>query len=66
MSRSPMPMEVTAIGDIYQLRREQWKGNIARITRDDALLEEVKKYTWTYTDGKHPYLRCAKKRGILA
>lgn len=52
-------MEIQEIGNTYELRRIQWKGHVARITKDDALLEEVKKYTWTYIDGPHPYLRCA-------
>ena len=60
MPRLPMPMEITTVGAVYQLSRDQWCGNIAKITKDDALLEEVKKYTWTYTTGDHPYLRCTK------
>lgn len=50
-------MDVNVLGDYIELKREQWRGHSARITKDPELLEEVKKYTWTYDDGKHPYLR---------
>ena len=56
----PRPMEITEIGDVYELKRDQWRGNTARISNDPKLLEEVRKYTWTYSEGKHPYLRCSK------
>lgn len=56
----PLAMEITEVGDVYELRRDQWKGNTARISKDPSLLEEVKKYTWTYNVGKHPYLRSSK------
>lgn len=56
----PLAMEITEVGDVYELRRDQWKGNTARISKDPSLLEEVKKYTWTYCVGKHPYLRSSK------
>ena len=41
-------LEIFEMGDIYELRRDQWGDNIVRISKDPALLEEVKKYTWTY------------------
>ena len=50
-------MEINKIGSIYELKRDQWRGHLARISADDALLDEVKKYTWTYSEGTHPYLR---------
>ena len=53
-------MTVTEVGDTYVLRREQWKGNTAKISKDTDLLEEVKKYTWTYSGDKHPYLHNKK------
>ena len=53
-------MDIQEIGNTYELRRDQWKGHVARISKDEALLEEVKKYTWTYKDGAHPYLHCGK------
>lgn len=56
----PKTMDISEIGDVYELKREQWKGHTARISRDPALLEEVKKYTWTYKDGTHPYLHSSK------
>lgn len=53
-------MHIREIGDLYELEREQWQGHVARISKDLGLLEEIKKYTWTYTAGKHPYLRNCK------
>ena len=50
-------MEINKIGSIFELKRDQWRGHIARISADVALLDEVKKYTWTYSEGTHPYLR---------
>ena len=52
-------------GDSYILQREQWNGNIARISKDQELLEKVKKFTWTYTSGKHPYLNNSVTRKSL-
>ena len=49
-------MEINIIGNVIELSREQWKGYVAKITNDYKLLEEVKKYTWTYKEGEHPYL----------
>lgn len=50
-------MEVKISGEYIDLKREQWRGNTARITNNPDLLEQVKKYTWTYNEGTHPYLR---------
>ena len=38
----PKQMEISIIGNVIELRREQWKGKVARITNDSALLDEVK------------------------
>lgn len=56
----PKPMDIEFRGDMIKLQREQWKGNSAYISNYPGLLDEVKKYTWTYTEGLHPYLNCAK------
>ena len=53
-------IEVMTIGENLQLRREQWRGKHVTISNYDGLLDEVLKYTWTYTAGKHPYIRCAR------
>ena len=53
-------MNIEVVGDIITLRRGQWKGNVAYISNYPGLLEEVKKYTWTYKQGEHPYLNCSK------
>lgn len=50
-------MDVNIFGEYIELKRDQWRGHSARITNDPELLEEVKKYTWTYNVGSHPYLR---------
>lgn len=55
-------MEIIEIGEKYELRREQWKGNVAYISKDPELLNEVNKLTWTYYKGDHPYLMCSKSR----
>lgn len=56
----PKPMDIEINGDTITLKREQWKGNVAYISNYPGLLDEVKKYTWTYTKGDHPYLNCSK------
>lgn len=56
----PRAMSVTEVGNVYELRRDQWRGNTARISKDPELLNEVCKYTWTYSEGVHPYLRSSK------
>ena len=51
------------IGDTYELRRKQWNGKRAFISDYPGLLDEVRKYTWTCTHGKHrkhPYLRSSE------
>ena len=45
------------IGNSYKLMREQWKGKTAFISDYSNLLQEVLKYTWTYSNG---YLRNSK------
>ena len=47
----PRAMSVTEVGNVYELRRDQWRGNVARISKDPELLNEVCKYTWTYSEG---------------
>ena len=54
----PLPMTIEIQGDRIRLQRDQWKNNDAYISNYPGLLEEVKKYTWTYSDGEHPYLNC--------
>ena len=46
----PRAMSVTEVGNVYELRRDQWRGNVARISKDPELLNEVCKYTWTYSE----------------
>lgn len=55
----PMPMNIEIVGDRIKLQRKQWKDNVAYISNYPGLLAEVKKHTWTYTDGNHPYLICS-------
>lgn len=50
-------MTITEIGNTYELKREQWQGNAAYISKDPNLLSKIKKYTWTLSGGDHPYLR---------
>lgn len=61
----PLPMTIEFQGDRIRLQRDQWKNNDAYISNYPGLLEEVKKYTWTYSDGEHPYLNCSKLRVSL-
>ena len=61
----PSPIEIKIEGDRIKLQRKQWKGNVAYISNYPGLLDEVKKYTWTYTDGKHPYLKCSASKVLL-
>ena len=56
----PKAVNIQVIGNVIELSRDQWKGHVAKITNDPPLLEEVKKYTWTYKDGEHPYLHNSK------
>lgn len=54
----PMPMDIVFEGNRVRLQREQWRGKSAYISNYPGLLDEVKKYTWTYSDNEHPYLNC--------
>ena len=56
----PKSMNIEIEGNQVRLQREQWSGNVAYISNYPGLLEEVKKYTWTYTSSGHPYLNCSK------
>ena len=56
----PLSMTIEIQGDRIRLRRAQWKKHDAYISNYPGLLDEVKKYTWTYSSGEHPYLRCGK------
>lgn len=58
-------MDIQIQNDRIMLNRAQWKGNDAYISNYPGLLDEVKKYTWTYTGGKHAYLRCASLKMSL-
>lgn len=49
--------QTNELGDIIELRRDQWKGHVARISNYPGLLEAVQKITWTYSEDKHPYLK---------
>ena len=55
----PKVMNIEIEHDRIKLQREQWRGNCAYISNYPGLLDEVKKYTWTYTEGSHPYLNCS-------
>ena len=44
-------MKVKKIGNCYELARGQWEGNVAYISDYSNLLNEVLKYTWTYSKG---------------
>lgn len=52
-------MDIEIEGNKIKLQREQWQGNVAYISNYPGLLDEVKKYTWTYTKKGHPYLNCS-------
>ncbi|MFB0919921.1 MAG: hypothetical protein QMB62_03425 [Oscillospiraceae bacterium] len=52
----PRDMEIRKSGNIYELRRDQWRGRTAQISDYPGLLDEVKKHTWTFSNGEHPYL----------
>lgn len=55
----PKAMNIEIDGNHIRLQRDQWNGNVAYISNYPGLLDEVKKYTWTYTSGGHPYLNCS-------
>ena len=58
-------MKIEIQGSRISLQREQWKNNIAYISNYPGLLEEVEKYTWTYSGCEHPYLNCGKLKMSL-
>ena len=51
---------IERIGNMILLKRDQWKDHTATISDYPGLLDEVMKYTWTYYDSDHPYLKCGK------
>lgn len=55
----PLEMTIEYEGDRIRLHREQWQDNVAYISNYPGLLDEVQKYTWTYSSGEHPYLNCS-------
>ena len=60
-----MPAEkpkIEHVGNMIVLKRDQWKDHAATISDYPGLLDEVMKYTWTYYEGDHPYLKCGKLR----
>ena len=61
----PLPMNVEIQGDRIRLQRDQWQNNDAYISNYPGLLEEVRKYTWTYSKGDHPYLNCGNLKVSL-
>ena len=61
----PLPMTVEIQGDRIRLQRDQWKNNNAYISNYPGLLDEVRKYTWTYSERDHPYLICGKLKVSL-
>ena len=52
--------KIERIGDMILLKRDQWKDHTATISDYPGLLDEVMKYTWTYYESDHPYLKCGK------
>ena len=52
--------KIERIGNIISLKRDQWKDHTATISDYPGLLDEVMKYTWTYYESDHPYLKCGK------
>ena len=61
----PLLMTIEIQGDRIRLQRDQWKDNDAYISNYPGLLDEVKKYTWTYSEGEHPYLNCGTLKTSL-
>ena len=53
-------MQINVCDNRIYLKRKQWNNREAKISNYQGLIEEVKKYTWTYTSGQHPYLRSTK------
>lgn len=58
-------MKTEICGNIVRLKRNQWKDQVAQINNYHGLLDEVQKYTWTYTRGNHPYLQSRKLKMSL-
>lgn len=52
--------KIERIGNMILLERDQWKDHTATISDYPGLLDEVMKYTWTYYESDHPYLKCGK------
>lgn len=52
--------KIERIGNMILLKRDQWKDHTATISDYPGLLYEVMKYTWTYYESDHPYLKCGK------
>ena len=49
--------KIERIGNMILLKRDQWKDHTATISDYPGLLDEVMKYTWTYYESDHPYLK---------
>lgn len=56
----PNLMVANIQGNRIILKREQWRGKEAYISNYPGLLDEVKRYSWTYSEGRHPYLKCER------
>ena len=52
--------KIERIGNMILLKRDQWTDHTAPISDYPGLLDEVMKYTWTYYESDHPYLKCGK------
>ena len=52
--------KIERIGNVILLKRDQWKDHTDTISDYPGLLDEVMKYTWTYYESDHPYLKCGK------
>lgn len=52
--------KIERIGNMILLKRDQWKDHTATISDYPGLLDEVMKYTWTYYESDHPYLKCGE------
>ena len=60
-----LDLKTKQIGRYVVLERDQWGNHSATISDYPGLLDEIIKYTWTYQEGKHPYLRCGKLKTTL-
>lgn len=52
--------KIERVGNMILLKRDQWKDHTTTISDYPGLLDEVMKYTWTYYESDHPYLKCGK------